>query len=54
MTDRSGTITVIRDGSAPVIVAVNDMGEGVDATPAPVGNELFIRGENTLFCVAND
>jgi hypothetical protein len=54
MTDRSGTITVIRDGNDPVIVAVNDMGEGVDATPAPVGNELFIRGETTLFCVAND
>ena len=54
MTDRSGTITVIHDGNDPVIVAVNDMGEGVDATPAPVGNELFIRGETTLFCVAND
>ena len=54
MTDRSGTITVIRDGNDPVVVAVNDMGEGVDATPAPVGNELFIRGETTLFCVARD
>ena len=54
MTDRSGTITVIRDGNDPVVVSVNDMGEGVDATPAPVGNELFIRGETTLFCVARD
>ena len=54
MTDRSGTITVVRDGNDPVVVSVNDMGEGVDATPAPVGNELFIRGETTLFCVARD
>ena len=54
MTDRNGTITVIRDGDAPVIIAVNDMKETVDATPAPVGKELFIRGENTLFCLAND
>ena len=54
MTDRNGTITVIRDGNAPVVVAVNDMKETVDATPAPIGKELFIRGESTLFCIAND
>ena len=54
MTDRNGTITVIRDGDAPAIVAVNDMKETVDATPAPVGKELFIRGEGTLFCIADD
>ena len=26
-------------------------GEGVDATPAPVGDALFVRGERHLFCV---
>ena len=54
MTDRSGTITVIRDGNDPAVVAVNDMKEGVDATPAPIGEDLFIRGESTLFCITKD
>jgi len=52
LTDRGGTITVIRDASTLEVVATNDIGEGVDATPAPAGRELFIRGEGHLFCVA--
>jgi hypothetical protein len=27
------------------------MEEGVDATPAAVGADLFIRGERHLFCI---
>jgi len=50
LTDRNGTITVIKDGPELSIVATNDMGEGVDATPAPVGQQLFVRGERHLFC----
>jgi outer membrane protein assembly factor BamB len=52
LTDRGGTIVVIEDSPTLKVVATNDMGEGVDATPAAVGNELFIRGEKHLFCVA--
>jgi len=52
LTDRGGTIVVIEDAPTLKVVATNDMGEGVDATPAAVGNELFIRGEKHLFCVA--
>jgi hypothetical protein len=51
LTDRGGTITVIRDTPALEVIATNDMGEGVDATPAPAGRDLFIRGEAHLFCV---
>lgn len=50
LTDRSGAITVIKDGPDLSIVATNDMGEGVDASPAPVGQQLFIRGDRHLFC----
>ena len=53
LTDRNGTITVIKDGPELSIVATNDMGEGVDATPAPVGQQLFIRGERHLFCLGD-
>ena len=52
LTDRGGVITVITTGANPQVVASNDMGEGVDATPAADGNDLFIRGERHLFCVS--
>jgi len=52
MTDRSGVITVIKDGGSLEVVATNSLGEGVDATPAPVGSELFVRGEHHLFCLS--
>jgi outer membrane protein assembly factor BamB len=52
LTDRSGTTVVIKDSSQLQTVATNSVGEGIDATPAPVDNELFIRGEKHLFCIA--
>jgi outer membrane protein assembly factor BamB len=53
LTGRSGTTVVIKDAEKLEIVATNSVGETVDATPAPVDNELFIRGEKHLFCIAN-
>jgi outer membrane protein assembly factor BamB len=51
LTGRSGTTVVIRDSDRLEIVASNSVGETVDATPAPVDNQLFIRGEYHLFCI---
>jgi outer membrane protein assembly factor BamB len=53
LTGRTGTTVVIKDSDALNIVATNHVGETVDATPAPVDSELFIRGEEHLFCIAN-
>ncbi|WP_417744201.1 PQQ-binding-like beta-propeller repeat protein [Rosistilla oblonga] len=53
LSGRSGRIVVIKDSPELEIVATNAMNETVDATPAPVDNELFIRGERHLFCIAN-
>ena len=52
LTDRKGTTTVIKDSNELSIVATNSVGEPVDATPAPAGSELFLRGETHLFCIA--
>ncbi len=52
LTDRDGTTVVIEDADSLKVVATNSVGETVDATPAPVDKELFIRGERHLFCVA--
>ena len=53
LTDRSGTTVVIKDSDEFEVVATNSVGETVDATPAPVGNQLFIKGEKHLFCIEN-
>jgi len=52
LTDRSGTFVVIEDSETLKIVATNSMEETVDATLAIVDNELFIRGDKHLFCIA--
>jgi outer membrane protein assembly factor BamB len=52
LTSRNGTTVVIQDANALKVVATNSVGETVDATPAPVDGELFIRGEKHLFCIA--
>jgi outer membrane protein assembly factor BamB len=52
LTARNGTTVVIRDSDKLEIVATNSVGETVDATPAAVDGELFIRGEKHLFCIA--
>ena len=52
LTSRNGKTTVIKDAAELSVVATNDVGETVDATPAPVDNELFIRGDKHLFCIA--
>jgi outer membrane protein assembly factor BamB len=51
ITGRSGTTVVIKDGKKLEIISTNSVDEGVDATPAPVDNQLFIRGESHLFCI---
>jgi len=51
LTDRNGTTVVIKDAATFEIVATNSVDETVDATPAPVDGELFIRGEKHLFCI---
>ena len=51
LTGRSGNTVVIKDSDKFEVVASNSVGETVDATPAPAGDNLFIRGEKHLFCI---
>lgn len=50
---RNGTTLVIKDGPEYEILATNELEEAIDATPAIVDNEIFIRTENHLYCIAN-
>jgi outer membrane protein assembly factor BamB len=50
-TDRNGTTVVIKQGTDAEVLATNHLGEGVDASPAVAGNQMFLRGEKHLFCL---
>jgi outer membrane protein assembly factor BamB len=53
ITSRDGVTQVISHGDAdPKTLAVNRLAEGISASPALAGRELFLRGEHTLFCIA--
>ncbi|QEG25003.1 outer membrane protein assembly factor BamB family protein [Mariniblastus fucicola] len=50
VTGRNGMTLVLKHGDKLDIVASNDLGEEVDATPAIVDNQIFIRGHQNLYC----
>ena len=52
-TDRNGA-TVVIDATAEdvVVLAENQLAEKVVGSPAIVGREIFIRGEQSLYCIA--
>ncbi len=54
LTAVDGTTAVIKDAPELSVVATNSVGEFVGGTPAPVDNELFIRGEKHLFCISEE
>jgi outer membrane protein assembly factor BamB len=51
-TSLGGVVTVIKAGRTFQVLAKNDLGENIVATPAVCDGRLFIRGERHLFCIA--
>jgi outer membrane protein assembly factor BamB len=49
---REGVVVVVKAGPSGEVVATNDMGETIDASPAIVGNEIYLRGEKHLYCIS--
>jgi outer membrane protein assembly factor BamB len=45
----NGKVAVLREGKTFQLLAVNDLREGIFATPAAVGDDLLIRTEKQLF-----
>lgn len=50
-TDREGTTVVIRHGQKLEVLAINKLAEPMDASPAIIGNQLFLRTANRLYCI---
>ncbi len=48
---REGVTVVVKHGTDEIL-ATNELGETIDASPAIVGDQMFIRGERHLYCIA--
>lgn len=49
---RDGATVVLRHGRENAPLAVNQLDDSFSATAAPVDNELYLRGERFLYCIA--
>jgi hypothetical protein len=49
---RDGTVEVLSTGEKIATVAVNRLEDRFDSSPAIAGNELFLRGYENLYCIA--
>ncbi len=54
ITGRDGATLVIRQGPRYEVLAVNELDDGFDASPALVDNELYLRGHRYLYKIAED
>ena len=50
---RDGTALVIKHQPELEILATNQLGEPIDASPAIVGKQIFLRGKGHLYCIAS-
>ena len=52
ITDRQGTTLVMSHADVPEMLAVNRLDDSFSASVAVAGGELFLRGERSLYCIA--
>ena len=49
---RNGTTVVLKNGATFEVLAKNKLDDGFDASPALVDNEIFLRGYEHLYSIA--
>ncbi len=49
---RDGKAVVLRQGAEFEVLAENELDDPIDASPAVVGRELYLRGKEHLYCIA--
>ena len=49
---RNGVTVVIKNADTFEVLATNKLDDGLDASPAVIGNELYLRGNKSLYCLA--
>jgi len=48
-----GIMTIVKPGPEFTVVARNDIGEGMRASPAMSDGKVFLRGVKNLYCIGN-
>jgi hypothetical protein len=51
---REGVTLVIKNQPTLDVLGINKLAEGIDASPAIVGRELFLRGQHHLYKIEPD
>jgi outer membrane protein assembly factor BamB len=49
--DQKGVALVLRQSDKFEVLATNVLDDLIDASPAAVGRQLFLRGEKHLYCI---
>ena len=49
---REGTTAVVRAGQTFEVLSINTLDDGFDASPAIVDGEIYLRGKQYLYCIA--
>ena len=52
--DRDGAAMVLKQGANPIVLAINQLNDSFSASPAAGDRELYLRGEQYLYCIAED
>jgi outer membrane protein assembly factor BamB len=52
ITSRDGHTLVLRNGETFEVLGSNSLDDGFDASPAIAGGEIYMRGYNNLYCIA--
>ena len=52
ITDRDGSTLVLSHAASPKVLALNRLDDSFSASAAVVGAELFLRGQQNLYCIA--
>ena len=51
--DRDGNVVVFKHGTELKVLAINQLNDGFSASPAIVGDQIYLRGHRYLYCIAN-
>lgn len=54
ITDLDGTTLVFSHNENPQVLAINQLDDEISASAAIVGNQLFLRGEQFLYCISEN
>ncbi len=49
---RNGAAVVLKNSGQLEVLAINKLDERIDASPSAAGKELYLRGSESLYCLA--